>query len=166
MKTRSAVVFFILITLFTAACSFDYVKTGSQFEGDLYSVKRVVDGDTIIVIINGKEERLRLIGINTPETVHPNKGVELFGREASEYTKGQLKGKEVLLEFDIEKRDKYERLLAYVWLEGKMLNELLVANGYAQVATHPPNIKYVDRFVAAQKHARENSLGLWGVYQK
>ncbi|NTW04904.1 MAG: hypothetical protein HGA27_02125 [Peptococcaceae bacterium] len=163
---RLSLVFFLVIILFIAACSLDYVKTESAFEGNLYSVKRVVDGDTIIVIIDGKEERLRLIGINTPETVHPAKGVEAFGREASEYTKGQLKGKEVALEFDVEKRDRYDRLLAYVWLEEKMLNELLVAKGYAQVATYPPNIKYVERFVAAQKLARENNLGLWGANQK
>ncbi len=127
------------------------------------TVSRVIDGDTIEVLINGKTEKVRLIGVDTPETVHPTKEVEAYGQEASSFTKAQLTDKEIKLEFDVEERDKYGRLLAYVWLGDKLFNEVLVAEGYAQVATYPPNVKYVDRFTAAQKQAREANKGLWGM---
>ena len=115
------------------------------------------------MLINGKTEKVRLIGVDTPETVHPTKEVEAYGQEASSFTKAQLTDKEIKLEFDVEERDKYGRLLAYVWLGDKLFNEVLVAEGYAQVATYPPNVKYVDRFTAAQKQAREANKGLWGM---
>lgn len=90
---------------------------------DFYLCTRVVDGDTIIVNIDGKKERVRLIGVDTPETKHPNKPVEYFGREASAFTKGMVEGKKVKLEYDWQRRDKYGRLLAYVYLEdGTFLN--------------------------------------------
>ncbi len=101
--------------------------------------------------------------MDTPETVHPTKEVEPYGKEASDFARVQLAGKEVGLEFDVQERDKYGRLLAYVWLGDKLFNEMLVAEGYAQVATYPPNVKYADRFTAAQKTAREGGKGLWGM---
>lgn len=132
----------------------------------LVQVTRVVDGDTIVVNYNGEEERVRLIGIDTPETVHPSRGEEPYGREASNFTKTGLEGKQVGLEFDVQERDRYGRLLAYVWLNNQLFNENLVRDGYAKVSTYPPNVKYVDVFTAAQKEAREANRGLWGIVQE
>lgn len=126
-------------------------------------VVRVVDGDTIKVRLNGKEENVRLIGVDTPETVHPTQPVQPYGPEASAFTKAQLTGKQVGLEFDVEERDRYGRLLAYVWLGDQMFNRILVQEGYAQIATFPPNVKYADEFLALQREAREANRGLWGL---
>lgn len=130
----------------------------------LYDVVRVVDGDTIIVNVNGVEERIRLIGIDTPESVHPDPTQNnRYGTIASDYTKNLLTGKKVSLELDVQERDKYGRLLAYVYLDGVMVNKTLLQAGMAQVSTYPPNVKYVDDFLALQKTARDNNVGLWGI---
>lgn len=129
------------------------------------TVTRVVDGDTIEIALNGQKEKVRLIGVDTPETVHPTKGEEPYGKEASDYTKSRLDGQAIILEFDVQERDMYGRLLAYVWLGSELFNETLVKDGYAQVSTFPPNVKYVDRFRIAQEQAREQNRGLWGLDQ-
>jgi len=121
-------------------------------------VERVIDGDTIIT---NEEERIRYIGMNTPETVHPSKPVEFFGQEASDKNKELVKGKTVELEFDIQQIDQYGRTLACIWLDSVMINAELVAEGYAQVSTIPPNVKYADYFVALQEEARTGGKGLW-----
>lgn len=128
----------------------------------LYPVTRVVDGDTIVVNINGKDEKVRLIGVDTPESVHPdkNKNTE-FGKVASNFTKNLLKGKSVKLEYDVQQRDKYGRLLAYVYLGDKMVNKELLIAGMAKVATFPPNVKYVEEFRALEKTARDSKVGIW-----
>ena len=127
-----------------------------------YQVTRVVDGDTIEVNYNGTEEKVRLIGIDTPESVHPDeeKNSE-YGEQASEYTKQLLEGKTVKLEFDVEERDSYGRLLAYVYVDDIMVNKKLLEEGLAQIATYPPNVKYVDEFTKIQETARENKKGFW-----
>ena len=129
---------------------------------ETYKVVRVVDGDTFIIDYNGIEERVRLIGVDTPESVHPNekKNTE-FGKTVSNYSKENLTNKEVQIEFDVSQRDKYGRLLCYVYIDGQMYNKLLLEEGLAKVATYPPNVKYVDEFVAIQKKARENKKGMW-----
>lgn len=113
----------------------------------LYDVIRVVDGDTIVVNYNGIEEKVRFIGIDTPESVHPdnNKNTE-EGKKAAEYTTSLLNNKAVRLEFDVQQRDKYGRLLAYVYLDNVMVNKTLLEEGLAEIATYPPNVKYVDDF--------------------
>lgn len=128
-----------------------------------YEVVSVTDGDTFEINYNGTKEKVRLIGVDTPESVHPNsKKNNEYGKQASNYTKSLLEGKIVKLEFDVSPRDKYGRLLAYVYLKnGEMLNEKLLKEGYAQVATYPPNVKYVEKFKAIQKEARENEVGFW-----
>ena len=127
-----------------------------------YEVIRVVDGDTFVIEYEGAQEKVRLIGVDTPESVHPNKEKNTeFGNEVSSYSKEQLTGKKVALEFDVEKRDKYGRLLAYVYLDGQMYNKILLEKGYAKIATYPPNVKYVDDFTKIQKQAREDKQGLW-----
>ncbi len=128
------------------------------------TVTHVVDGDTIKIspAINGTAD-VRLIGVDTPETKKPNCAPQPYGAEASAFTTAQLQGHAVGLEFDVEKTDRYDRLLAYVYPpEGTMFNETLLREGYAQLATFPPNVKYVERFQEAQAEARAASKGLWG----
>ncbi len=129
------------------------------------TVLRVVDGDTIVASIDGTEERVRLIGIDTPETKKPDTPVQCFGPEASDFTKSLLpKGTPVLLVRDIEARDKYDRLLAYVYRtrDGLFVNLDIMRQGFARLLTIPPNVAHVDEFVAAAKAARKENLGLWG----
>lgn len=130
---------------------------------DSYKVISVTDGDTFKINYNGKETKVRLIGVDTPESVHPDKEKNTeYGKQASNYTKSLIENKTVKLEFDVSQTDKYGRLLAYVYLEnGEMLNEKLVKEGYAKVATYPPNVKYVEKFESLQKQARENKVGFW-----
>jgi micrococcal nuclease len=125
-------------------------------------VTRVVDGDTIDISssVEGRS-RVRLIGMDTPEVYF---GTQPYGPEASAFAKRELDGEEVGLELDVQKIDPYGRLLAYVYLpNGEMFNETLLKEGYAQVATFPPNVKYKDRFLKAQREAREANRGLWGL---
>ncbi|WP_417203755.1 thermonuclease family protein [Acetoanaerobium sticklandii] len=128
----------------------------------LYTVTRTIDGDTIEVLIDGNTEKIRLIGIDTPESVHPDQSKNVpEGKIASEFTKSKLEGKQVALELDVEERDRYGRLLAYVWIDNVMFNKTLLSEGLAQVSTYPPNVKYTNDFLALEKQARENSVGLW-----
>jgi micrococcal nuclease len=124
----------------------------------------VVDGDTVEVEIGGSVERVRLIGIDTPETVHPNKPVQCYGREASDRAKAALSGQDVLLEDDPsqDSRDRYGRLLRYVWLpDGHLFNLDMVADGYAYEYTYRDPYRYRDAFIAAQATARDEGRGLW-----
>jgi len=123
-----------------------------------YLVVRVIDGDTIELSDGSK---VRYIGIDTPETVHPSKPVECFGKEASNQNKELVEGKEVRLEKDVSERDKYGRLLRYIYVNGTFVNDYLVRQGYALSSTYPPDVKYQDQFIEAQQEARENNRGLW-----
>jgi micrococcal nuclease len=125
-------------------------------------VTRTVDGDTIHVTFHGQDLDVRLIGIDTPETVDPSQPVQCFGEQASRFTHRSLTGRTVRLEFDVERNDRYGRTLAYVWLDGHMFNRLLVADGYAVVDTYPPNVRYVDVFTSAEGVAHREGRGLWG----
>ncbi len=125
-------------------------------------VERVVDGDTLKIIYNGKHERLRMLGIDTPESVHPSSYKNTpEGKIASEYTKSRLEGKNVTLEFDTEMHDKYGRILAYVYLGDEMINETLLKNGYAHVLIVPPNKKYENRFKSLEYMAKIKKIGIW-----
>ena len=125
-------------------------------------VTRVVDGDTIRVQIDGKEYRVRYIGIDTPETVDPRRPVQCFGKEASERNQQLVEGQTVGLEKDISEVDGFDRLLRYVWVGDVMVNTTLVEEGYALASTYPPDVRYAERFAALQVQAREASRGLWG----
>lgn len=123
-------------------------------------VARVIDGDTVELEKLGK---LRLLYVNTPETHHPTKGAEYFGPEAEAFTRSNLEGKTVTVEFDVQLRDRYRRLLGVVFLEdGINFNRLLIQEGYATVMVIPPNVKYVEDFREVQRDAREGKRGLWG----
>ncbi len=125
------------------------------------TVVRVVDGDTIQVRIGDRLEKVRYIGVNTPEVHHPTKGEEPGGREAAEVNRGLVEGKPARLELDVQERDRYRRLLAYVWVGGVMINAELVRLGYAQVMTVPPNVRYQPLFLRLGREAREAGRGLW-----
>lgn len=127
---------------------------------------RAVDGDTISVMFEGKKENVRMLLVDTPETSHPKLGVQPFGPEAKAFTKELVEQADRLeLEFDIgPNRDKYSRLLAYVYADGKMVQESLLEEGLARVAyIYPPNTRYVDKFDDLQRISRDKGLGIWSV---
>lgn len=125
-------------------------------------VTHVVDGDTIDVEVAGAEYTVRYIGVNTPETVDPRRGVECFGPEASAFNKQLVEGQTVGLEKDVSEVDQYGRLLRYVWVGSEMVNATLVREGYAQASTYPPDVKHQDEFTELQREAAEAGRGLWG----
>jgi micrococcal nuclease len=127
------------------------------------TVRRLVDGDTIDVVFeNSAIATVRLIGVNTSETVDPRRPVECFGAEASARLHELLDGQAVWLERDVSQVDRFGRLLRYVWLDADVLvNDRLVAEGYAQVSTFPPDVRYVETFTASQRAAQEAGRGLW-----
>ncbi|MDP8289779.1 MAG: thermonuclease family protein [Candidatus Susulua stagnicola] len=139
------------------------ILLGLLFIGNLYAenlniVTRVIDGDTIV--INNKE-KIRLIGVDTPESVHPSKSVEYFAKEASVFTKRICEDKVVKLEYDWQRYDKYGRTLAYVYLEdGTFINAEIIKQGYGFVYTKFP-FKYMIEFKKYQQLAREEERGLW-----
>jgi micrococcal nuclease len=124
-------------------------------------VVRVIDGDTIAIAMDGVEYRVRYIGINTPETVDPRKPVECYGREASQHNRELVEGQTVELEKDVSETDQYDRLLRYVWVNGDMVNAILVREGYALASTYPPDVKYQKLFLDLEREAREAGRGLW-----
>ena len=129
------------------------------------AVVRVVDGDTIYVRLADRVEKIRYIGVNAPEVHHPIKGEEPGGREAAAVNRRLVGGRHVRHELDVRTRDRYGRLLAYVWAGDTMVNAELVRLGYAQVMTVPPNVKYQRLFIELQREARESHRGLWQAAQ-
>lgn len=132
--------------------------------GELESavVVRVIDGDTI-QLQDGRT--LRYIGIDTPETKHPTVGKECYGDQASRRNLELVEGQTVQLEKDVSETDRYQRLLRYVWLNDRMINEQLVAEGYATAVSFPPDIRHQAELQAAEQEAREAGLGLWSACQ-
>jgi endonuclease YncB( thermonuclease family) len=125
-------------------------------------VQRVTDGDTFVATVKGRRERVRVIGVDTPESVDPNRPDEPYGEEASDFAKHYLNGATVRLAGDAEPRDRYGRMLAYVWLrDGTFWNALLAAEGYAQQLTIPPNVTYAPLFRRLVAEARRSDRGLW-----
>lgn len=131
----------------------------SDITNQQFIVERVVDGDTI-KLTNG--QTVRYIGIDTPESKHPQKEVECFALDAAEANRQLVEGKKVTLEKDVSDTDRYGRLLRYVYINDIMVNQKLVADGFAQAVSFPPDIKYQDQLMAAEQQAREQDLGLWG----
>lgn len=124
-------------------------------------VVRVVDGDTVHVKLGDRIEKVRYIGVNTPELHHPTKGREPGGGEAARVNEELVGGKRVRLELDVQSRDRYGRLLAYVWVGDVMVNAELVRRGYAQVMTVPPNVRHQGLFLIIEREARTVGRGLW-----
>ena len=172
-----------LVLLLAVACTTHEVDLSVQAPATFPSepggfesahVTRVVDGDTIEVEITGRTEGaglgqsevgfeydVRLIGIDTPESVKPNSPVECFGKEASAAAAALLEGQDVRLVKDVENSDQYDRLLRYVYLADEMANARLVVNGYASAYTYPPNVRHNELFVQLEREAREAERGLW-----
>ena len=134
---------------------------GASAEGFEGRVVRIVDGDTIHVRVGTRVEKVRYIGVNTPEVHHPRKGEEPGGREAAAVNRALVAAREVRLETDVQTRDRYGRLLAYVWVGETMINAELVRRGYAQVMTIPPNVRHQRLFLGLQREARDAGRGLW-----
>jgi endonuclease YncB( thermonuclease family) len=138
---------------------------GEVLGSQLYPVVKVVDGDTIDVEVNGKKQRIRLIGIDAPEVHNPDTPVECFGAEATQEAEAALKGARVRLEADSSQddKDKYDRWLRFVWLEGgENFNLQMIEGGYAREYTYDKVYKYQTEFKAAEQEAKLNKRGLWG----
>lgn len=155
MKTNKKS-FFLFIILF-------FIFSISLHAQEYHKVTRVIDGDTF-VIENG--EHVRFIGIDTPETVKPNTPVQYYGKEASNFTKKLLTGKKVRLDYDFQIRDKYSRLLAYVYLDSLFVNAELARLGYARLMTIPPDTRYSKLFEKLINEAKQKKLGLWKTKSK
>lgn len=148
------------------------VSVNKNFDYSNVLVTRAVDGDTLVL---ENKERVRLIGIDTPEIHESNKlnrdaqrsgqtieSIVQMGRRSYEFTRKLVEGKRVRLEFDVEKYDRYKRILAYVYLtDGTFVNAKIVQEGYASLMTYPPNVKYADEFLKLYQQARESRRGLW-----
>lgn len=143
----------------TSAHSESILKSG----GGQLPVTRVIDGDTIEVLIDGISERVRLVGVDTPETVDPRKPVQCFGKEASDFTKSLLENKYVRLEADSsqDNRDKYGRLLRYVYQGDTLINKEIILGGYGHEYTYLIPYQYQKDFKDAQKQAQVSQIGLW-----
>ena len=156
----AALLIFFLLALYVRAGEKPTHKPRAKW----YLVARVVDGDTLVL---ANKERVRLIGVNTPETKHPNKPVEYYGKEATAFTRRMVQSKRVRLEFDqanahIGHQDRYRRTLAYVFLEdGTFLNAEIIKQGYGFAYTRFP-FKFMDDFRRYQREAREQGRGLCG----
>jgi len=161
-KSLISVLLLIVLPFLLPACySSEDQETSTGPQISYYAkVVKVYDGDTI-ELDNG--EIIRYIGIDTPEICHPYKPVEYYGEEAYRFNKKLVDGKRVGVELDVQKKDKYGRTLAYIYLEdGTFVNAELIKQGYAQILTIPPNVKYQDLFLKLQREAREARRGLWG----
>ena len=143
----------------------DTTTLGLKTEKDVYSVIDIVDGDTARVVLNGEKFTVRLIGIDTPELNTANyKGKECFAGEAKARLTQLLEGKKVKLELDQTQGeyDRYNRLLAYIWLGEQLVNQIMISEGYAFEYTYNLPYKYQTRFKKSEKEAREAMRGLWG----
>jgi micrococcal nuclease len=165
---------FVLLVVIAAAYGWQKVDGGSSggsgpSGAGAARVVRVVDGDTILVALaGGREERVRLIGVDTPETVKPDTPVQCFGKRASSYSHRLLDGRDVRLVADAEERDRYGRLLAYVYREPDELfvNAALVSGGYARTLTIAPNDRFAARFAVLAAAARKAGRGLWSACER
>ncbi|PKL52163.1 MAG: nuclease [Nitrospira bacterium HGW-Nitrospira-1] len=159
MPKRHLKTIFVLLFFFVFL-SYGYSPCAEKDTEHTVRVKKIYDGDTIGAVVAGRFEKIRLIGIDAPET-----GQRLWGKKAKKCI-GSLMANAALrisLEYDMELRDKYGRILAYIWTQdGHMINEEMLKKGCAVLFTFPPNVKYVERFRAAQKKAQEHKAGIWG----
>ena len=151
------------LMIFSLLIAFLLILPAVLYAGQ-YNVIRVVDGDTIIINFKGKKERIRLLRVNTPESVHPDKKQNIpMGKIASDFAKKSLKGKYVDLEFEGPFRGRYGRLLAYVFVDGTNFNLELVGQGLSPYYTkYGPSEKYDKEFRAAERYARKHNLNIWG----
>jgi micrococcal nuclease len=175
-RFRNKLIFVILaLIVLLALVLFNklYLNKPSRFSrGDIeldgpYKVRKVVDGDTFYIKKDGKDVKVRLIGVDAPESVAPSasgKENTKEGEKAAKYLKNLIDGKNIYLEYDLDNYDQYGRLLAYVYKSDQetMVQRVLLSEGYAMVVTYQPNVKYADEFVDLQRKARSSGKGFWG----
>lgn len=131
---------------------------------DEAEVVRIVDGDTIEIMLDGKTDTVRLLLVDTPETKDPNEPVQPYGPEASEFAENTLLGKEVRIEYDGPERDKYDRLLGYIWIGDKIFNQMLIEEGLARVAyVYDPPYNHYDSFLDAEEKTKASGKGIWSI---
>jgi micrococcal nuclease len=155
-----AVLLLLIMTSLLFAGKGRHQSVVNRASSGIARVEKTYDGDTIAVFIDGRLEKIRLIGIDAPEMSQ-----RPWGRRAKKCLETLIEDTDsrISLEYDIERRDKYGRLLAYVWTQdGKMINEEMMKKGCAVLFTFPPNVRYVERFRAAQKIAQGDRRGVWG----
>jgi micrococcal nuclease len=152
----------VVIVAVLAAASLGGWRLGSARRPAIAVVVAVVDGDTVAVDWRGRRQTVRLLGVDTPETVHPERSVECYGPEASAFTRRLLLGRPVVLAFDRVRRDRYGRLLAYATVDGRRFNDQLLAEGFARLMVIPPNTAHARALLAAELEARRSGRGLWG----
>jgi micrococcal nuclease len=139
-----------------------WLPRGEEPAGAHALVTRVVDGDTIEILLDGRREDVRYIGVDTPETVKPDTPVQCFGRRASDFNHALVERRRVRLVFGVERRDVYGRLLAYVYLGDRFVNASLVRRGLARTLTIPPNDRFAGRFRRLELGAARAGRGVWG----
>jgi endonuclease YncB( thermonuclease family) len=167
--TSRTITILLIIACIAAGAAMIFWNRHTEQRCDVRTSKTcVIDGDTIAVLVDGKIEKVRYIGMDTPETVHPTKPVGYCGHEASAMNKKMVEGKPVRLEYDVERRDKYGRLLAYVFVSdehGKeiFVNTDLVRAGMARAYPFEPNVRHARQFATLELEARNKSLGMWGL---
>jgi micrococcal nuclease len=152
----------VVIVAVLAAASLGGWRLGSARPDPVAVVVAVVDGDTVSMAWGGRLRTVRLLGVDTPETVHPERPVECFGPEAAAFTRRRLLGRQVRVAFDRVRHDRYGRLLAYTSVDGRRFNDELLALGYARLMVIPPNTAHARALLAAELKARRSGRGLWG----
>ncbi|MFM7651294.1 MAG: thermonuclease family protein, partial [Acidimicrobiaceae bacterium] len=149
---------FILLIGVCIACT-----GANSVQSDVATIESVIDGDTIVLRVQNQTETVRLLGVDTPETVHPSKPIECYGPEASAFTKATLaKGSTVKLLRDVEPRDRSQRLLVYLFLaDGTLFNQLLIDRGFARTLSIEPNTAFASQFATHESNAKDRRVGLW-----
>ena len=146
-----------------------FIGINTIYAKEIVKFSDCVDGDTIKVLLEGKQYTVRMLAVDTPESVHPTKGVEYYGKEASDYTCNQVKNaKKLEIEYDADsdKMDKYDRLLVWVFTDGSLLQKKLVENGYATVAYLYGDYKYTSELESVQELASAKNIGIWNETEK
>lgn len=149
--------------IFVSGCDINGVVTSLLDQSDKTNdtekikVDYVIDGDTFV----SDDEKYRLLLVDTPETVHPDKGVQPYGKEASNFTKNALEGQTVEIAYDVEKKDPYGRNLVYVYKNNHSFNETLLKEGYAKVVVFKPNTKYASKYKKIEQEAQSHNKGMW-----
>ncbi len=153
---------YLVALILLASCANAQQPSGST-DSATATVLKVIDGDTIVLKLQNRTETVRLLGVDTPETVHPNEPIECFGPEASAFSKATLKtGAVVKLVRDVEPRDRFQRLLVYLYLlDGTFFNQLLIEQGFARTLSIEPNTAFAAQFASLESSARDRRVGLW-----
>ncbi|HKY77835.1 MAG TPA: thermonuclease family protein [Acidimicrobiia bacterium] len=157
---RGLIVLVVVLAASLAGWRLGMARSGG--DSPTVRVVAVVDGDTVDVAWGGRRERVRLLGVDTPETVDPDRPVGCYGPEAAAFTHRSLQGRAVRLQFDRERRDRFGRLLAYVDVDGRRFNDELLAGGYARLLVIPPNGRHARVMLDQELEARSARRGLWG----